>query len=460
MSDPPYMLPPCQTPRITLSRTPSPVQEGPDTTDALVPGVELIVSKLSRSTVLSATQHLRAILGEYAQTHPSDPLVPLRIVAGDERNPVDYVFLSVDLTVTQEPRPDLLNKVKRVLRTVPGLHVDWKVGRGPDYTRRVHFQVVTFTDAEVLQPKLDEHLNNRGCPFQRSFVSNLRTTGYAETITDMDTGMGRITYDLLDRASVDALQNLPPVIEHRTYYPSVPRFIQPIYGLEVGIAGIGDVQGPKSFIDRYIRRKYGNVIARSRLALNGDAYCIVFETWAQTSRFLADPFTAFDSGFGVTHTVSSFHVHPALLYIHNSNGLPPAAHLSDPSYVLLHNLQAQVDSLQHRVVDPEAIAALAAQYKQTAQLIQDRAQKTAASIAALSTIMSNCSLLQSATSRLQGLQSDSQASRRLLSFIPPDRANAIMQDLRHIDAVIEAQQTAVSQAQESLAAAQQLLPSI
>ena len=283
MSDPPYI---CQTPRITLSRTPSPVQEEPDTTDDLVPGVELIVSELPRSTVLSATQHLRAILEEYTQTHPSDPLVPLRIVAGDERNPVDYVFLSVDPAVTQEPRPDLLNKVKGVLRTVPGLHVDWKVGRGPDRTRRVHFQVETFTDAEALQPKLDEHLNNRGCSFQRSFVSNLRTTGMPR---------GRITYDLLHRASVDALQNLPPVIEHRTYYPSVPRFIQPVYGLEVGIVGIGDVLGAVPFIDRYIRRKYGNVIARSRLALSGDAYCVVLETWAQTSRFLADPFTAFDS---------------------------------------------------------------------------------------------------------------------------------------------------------------------
>ena len=103
MSDPAYVFPPYREPRITLSRTPSPVQEGPDTLDARVPGVELIVSKLPRSTVLSATEHLRATLGEYAQRHPSDPLVPLRIVAGDERNPVDYVFLSVDPTVTQEP---------------------------------------------------------------------------------------------------------------------------------------------------------------------------------------------------------------------------------------------------------------------------------------------------------------------------------------------------------------------
>jgi len=45
------VLPPYQFfPRITLSRTPSPVQQGPEITDALVSGVELIVSKLPRST--------------------------------------------------------------------------------------------------------------------------------------------------------------------------------------------------------------------------------------------------------------------------------------------------------------------------------------------------------------------------------------------------------------------------
>ena len=46
-----------------------------------------------------------------------------------------YVFLSVDPALTQEPRLDLLDKVLGALRTVPGLQVDWKVGRGPDRTR-------------------------------------------------------------------------------------------------------------------------------------------------------------------------------------------------------------------------------------------------------------------------------------------------------------------------------------
>jgi hypothetical protein len=40
----------------------------------------------------------------------------------------------------------------------------------------------------------------------------------------------------------------------------------------------------------HIKSNYGNIIASSRLDLNGDAYCVVtvvFKTWAQTSRFLS-----------------------------------------------------------------------------------------------------------------------------------------------------------------------------
>jgi hypothetical protein len=47
--------------------------------------VELIVSKLPRNGILAATTHLQALLGEFIVQHPSEPLVPVRIVAGDER---------------------------------------------------------------------------------------------------------------------------------------------------------------------------------------------------------------------------------------------------------------------------------------------------------------------------------------------------------------------------------------
>lgn len=96
---------------------------------------------------------------------------------------MDYVFLSVDPALTQEPRPDLLDKVLRALRTVPGLR--W-IGRlvealiapvGSTSPRSI-------PGAEAMQPKPDEHLLLR-CPFQSSFVGR---------------NMPRVTYDFLDWA--------------------------------------------------------------------------------------------------------------------------------------------------------------------------------------------------------------------------------------------------------------------
>jgi hypothetical protein len=132
MPAPTYTLPSYKEPRITLSRTPSPVCEGPDAPDALISGVELIVSNLPRTGVNSATQHLRALLGEYDSQHPPVPLVPVRITPGDERNPIDYVFVSVDPVVTQEPRPDLLEDVRLMIASIRGLQAEWKVGKRPD----------------------------------------------------------------------------------------------------------------------------------------------------------------------------------------------------------------------------------------------------------------------------------------------------------------------------------------
>jgi hypothetical protein len=166
--------------------------------------LELIVSKLPRNGVTSATQHLRALLGEYSEQHSSEFLTPVRIVAGDDRNPVDYVFVSVHPSVTQDPRPDLLETIRLVLVSVYGLQAAWKIGRGPDRTRRVH-----------LQSKVEPPLR-RVNPYQCSFVSKM---------------LNRITYDLLDRPSVDKLFKNPPVIDHLTFHPSVPRYIQPVYGL-------------------------------------------------------------------------------------------------------------------------------------------------------------------------------------------------------------------------------------
>ena len=403
-----------------------------------IPNVQLIVSKLPRNSITSAAHHLRAILEEHTLQHPSDPLVPFRIIPGDEFNPVDYVFVSVDPEVAQEPRPDLLEDLRVLLTSFHGLQADWKVRSGPDPTRMIYFDVDSFAEAEALHPKLRTHLNERGCPFQYSFVSN---------------AMNRITFDLLDRASVGSLFKTPPVIDHQTLYPSVPRYIQPVHGLEVGILGVQDVWGVVPIIDNYIKSKYGDVIACSHLALNGDAYCVGFETWPQTLRFLLDPFTAFD---GVTHQAP-----PALLYVLNSNGSLSSA--CDSSNTSLRQLRARFDLLR-QMLDAwlRALEALISQVEHFSQLLLALTQQTAAHIAGLSTFMSASTHLQIVTSRLEALQSDARRSQLLLTITPPDRSNAIVQHLvqhlRSLDSEIPARRIEVAQAQNSLSAAEQLLP--
>ena len=137
------------------------------------------------------------------------------------------------------------------------------------------------------------------------------------------------------------------VIDHQTFYPSIPRYIQPLYALEVAILGVKDVVRAQPAIDLYIKTRYGEVIATSRLALDGDAYCVVFKTWQQTSRLISDPFTAFDSRFRICHSIAQ--TAPALLYVLNTSGLPYTPRPSDSSNAFLRQLQAQFDLLQQKV---------------------------------------------------------------------------------------------------------------
>ena len=440
-----YTLPPYSKPRIALSRTPSPVRESADHLDAVISGVELIVSKLPRDTITSAERSLRATFGEFELERQQDtePLVPVRIVPGDERNPVDYVFVSVDPDVTQEPRPDLLDKVRTFLVS-KGLQAEWKVAKGPDRTRRVHFQADSFAQAEALHPKLSTHLNSRGCPFQCSFVSK---------------AMSRVTFDLLHHASIDNLLKAPPVIDHQTFYPSLPRYIQPIYAMEVAVLGVKDVTGTLSAINRYIRSSYGDVIASSRLALNGDAYCVVFDDWNHTSSFLADPFTAFQSGFGISHSVSQSA--PALLYVLNSSGLPYSGRPPDSSGPAVRQLQAQFDLLQQRVDSgARAVEAVLTQQEHLAQQTLDIANKSATSIAALSTTLTSSVCLQDARSRLDNLRTESRQAHLLLAIAPPDRAPQILDSIRNLDAEVATQSAEVDRARHTFFAAQRLVPAL
>lgn len=80
------------------------------------------------------------------------------------------------------------------------LPTNYKVGKRPDRTRCIHFQIDSFTQAETLHPKLSNFLNvkgSRGYSFQCSFVSK---------------AINRVTFDLLDRVSIDNLLRYPVTV--------------------------------------------------------------------------------------------------------------------------------------------------------------------------------------------------------------------------------------------------------
>lgn len=69
-------------------------------------------------------------------------------------------------------------------------------------------------------------------------------------------------------------------------------------GRERGGQGGGDDGRKKSFsCKEHVLGMVSNGLLSSDVVLKalveGDAYCVIFKTWAQTSRLLNDPFTAF-----------------------------------------------------------------------------------------------------------------------------------------------------------------------
>jgi hypothetical protein len=95
--------------------------------------------------------------------------------------------------------------------------------------------------------------------------------------------------------------------------------------------------------------------------------------------------------------------------------------------------------LQHRVdTDSRAFEALVSQQEQMFQQLQDNAQKIAASLTGLSTVMSGSACLQAANSRLEALQSDSLTSHILPALAPPDHTGFIVQHLQSIESKISA----------------------
>ncbi|GBE82323.1 hypothetical protein SCP_0407070 [Sparassis crispa] len=336
----PFPLPPPSRPDIPYSRTSSPSLQT-DSSDAVVTGVELMISGLNRTSVQSAHAHFSQLLSDYNLANPTQALPPLQIHPGDPHNAVDYVFIALQPALSSDLRPDILEHVRKILDGRSSLHAAWRTGSGPDRTRRVMFIMNNEQHARGMQPRLEKWLNDCDIAYQTCILSK------------PSAGSFRITFDILNPVHVAQLLDQPPIFDRRTYPATQSRSITPIYGLQVAVAGCGEFQGIEGRINAYIRCRYGgDAIAFSQMAMDGEVYTVVLKDWGTTSCLLSDPFE-FLSDFSIPRFITLSQ--PILLYLLNSAGVPlNPAYLSRSSPAAAsdqRNLQAQIDVLRQQGVE-------------------------------------------------------------------------------------------------------------
>ncbi|KAF5344706.1 hypothetical protein D9757_013892 [Collybiopsis confluens] len=297
-------------------------------------GVELVIYGLPRDSIEAASIALRSRLQDMYTEKDKAPsrleaesfnLVPgdgsFDILPGDAQNPVDFVSLVLKPGLWPEPRPDILEAVRRDLKARGDCGpVLWKTAAGPDKSRRVTYE---FRGSKPMA--LD------GQRMVAEYLEQKRFGLLSSSCDRLEGGFRRLNFDLasfedfenVKRTSIPINNNhLPIDITHLN--PQVPRQIRPVYGLEVAVAGCGGLLDPKKLLDDYFNEKYGQgtVLKSSMASSNGDAsrdgyrdvYCVVFKNFETTIRVVQDPWQPSDG-----------HLPPAppvFLYLLNSYGVP------------------------------------------------------------------------------------------------------------------------------------------
>ncbi|KAG2101812.1 uncharacterized protein F5147DRAFT_708105, partial [Suillus discolor] len=225
----------------------------------------------------------------------------------------------------------------------------------------------------TVHPLLREWFRSRNFAFQQDRTSNLG-------------GRLRISFDLLRSEDIDTVLTAPPYVNHHTYHPTRPRFVEPTYGGEIAIGGCEVLQNPQAQFNAELRKKYGQDVVRfSRVALEGSTYTVVLRNWQTTNQFLED------FGEGLPSSWTRFRNItvgvPDLLYLFNSVGAPAnpsrAAGSSSPQ---VSHLQVQVDELRRQ--GAETVGTVNQVLAQTWRALEKQnevAQQMMASICAVST---------------------------------------------------------------------------
>ncbi|KAF5370395.1 hypothetical protein D9758_006983 [Tetrapyrgos nigripes] len=310
-----YQPPPIQAPTITLPRTDSPQPSEPNvpvSSLSVAVGVELIVFGLRHDTPSAAKDDLTTRLAPYST---DNRIPPITIRQADQRQALDYAYVSLAPPLVDPPRPDILQELKTFLaEQFAELDVQWRVNSKLDKTRQVFFYISEDTGLDVKKAKdgLDDIFKSKGYKVQNSYSSS---------------NTKRVTYTFFSSTTLQLLASDPPVVQGHRLLPQRPRFIQPICGLEIAVPGCSEFQNVRSRLDHYLNTRYtdkydGDVVVGSRMELDGDVYCAVLKNWQVVNDVLYNDEWQPFSGSSAPLAQLSPSCRPILLYVLNSFGIP------------------------------------------------------------------------------------------------------------------------------------------
>lgn len=314
--------------------------------------------------------------------------------------------------------------------SVKGLCALWKAAPGRvDKTRQASFQVDDDLNPSDIKSRIDRILQQNNHHLQGSYIPS---------------NSHRIIYHFLSNDSIIALTNTPIIIDHRSYYPRRPRYVQPSYGLEIAVAGVGEFSGVRSAIDNYIERTFTTpgsnepVVRRSCLALDDTVYCVVLSTPDITQRLLAgrEHFQPFGDS-------PMKHDKPQYVYTLNTTSIP-----------LFYNPRAfssfsnpQSDTILHRRLDlvnaqSEATAAslkeVVSDVKQLAHGFQEAQTTITKAFTDSTAIYSANSQLTAAQFDVSSLLQSISTNNILLGITPPERQDILKSELENLKEQLEA----------------------
>lgn len=435
-------------PDISYSREASPSLETQVQT-AVATGVELMVQGLNRTSTTSARQELQTALEMIAEQDTAiQPYVRALVYQdADSRNPVDHVYVSINPEVCPYPRPDVLDKVMKIINGNSGTATaSWRPCTGPDKTRRLAFPMRDKEHANAMKARLETYFSTHGHPFQRSYVSK-----------PQNSADWRVTFDFIMESSLDAITKNPPIIDRYKCEPIRPRLILPRYGLEIAIVGFKDVLGIEGMMNQYIREQLGSdAISYSRMAMSGDVYTVVLKNWPTTAQFINDDLQRFRDKYNLPAFVSISK--PMFLYTLNSLGVP-----SNPAFIAqaatsdsTKGLQAQVDAIQQRGAEMfRSIQTYLEEQRRMIETISDRYNEVVANVSKLTTAIGVTNLLALERDELRALEHERDRIEDRLDVTPPknkDLVQRLSTRLKSAEDKIVTQRKRMEQVQEEFKA--------